>query len=160
VRRPRPDPRFNPETVPVLGALPTLEAFEAFVRHRPVGRTIVDICRDFGISPGLCTVGLWNMVFSGISWHGGSLHGLVKHLRRRRVEFEPEWDRDRALGIPPDTREDTRAALGFLIGQPPLMPVWAAPPPGHRAVAANGPPDQRALAARPPDLGARIARPP
>ena len=139
---PRPAPLRRPETddPPDLASLPSLEQFEAEIRHRPVGRTIADICRDLGVSPSLCEGSFWNALFEAITWYRGNLPGLMKDFRRREVAFEPELNDDPNLGLPEQSRDGIRRMLGFFIGEPPATPFWVPAPPGLVAAEATGPP--------------------
>lgn len=115
---------------------------EAEVRRRPVGRTIVDICRDLGVSPGLCEGTFWNRVFTAIHCFRGSISNVVLEMRRREQVFDKNvQDRSPGLDWPEETREGIRRVLGFLIGEPLVDPFSAAPSPGAPvAAAATGPP--------------------
>jgi hypothetical protein len=112
---------------------PTLEQLEREVRRRPLGRTIVDICLDLAVVPGLCTGAFWNELFDLIRSHGGSIVTLVLERRRREQAFDQQQDRLPAPGwIRSSPRRETiRELLGFFIGEPPLAPC---------AASATGPP--------------------
>ena len=73
----RPARRTGPEEPLTLDTLPSMAQLEAEVRRRPIGRTIVDICRDLGISPSLCDGPFWNRVFMAIHCYRGSLGNIV-----------------------------------------------------------------------------------
>jgi hypothetical protein len=111
----------------------TLEQLERQVRRRPLGRTIVDICLDLAVVPGLCTGPFWNELFDLIRCHGGSIVTLVLERRRREQAFEQEQDRHPTPGWSrsPPRRETIRELLGFFIGEPPAAPC---------AASATGPP--------------------
>ena len=118
----RPARRAEPEQPPDLGHLPSLEQLEAEVRRRPVGRVIADICSDLGVAPRLCAGGFWNEILQTLLCYRGSVAGFSKEMRRREVCFEKELDRQPALGWPEQKRDAIRRALGFFIGEPPVMP--------------------------------------
>ena len=63
-----------------LAPLPTSEQVAAWVRRRPIGAVIADICRDLGITP---RHPLWRELQLAIIRHGGSLAGLVKTMLDR-----------------------------------------------------------------------------
>ena len=135
VRRPDPDAPPDPDH------LPTLKQLEADIRRRPIGRTIADICRDFGVAPGLCHGPFWNAVFETLTFYRGNLPRLTKDFRRRQLAFEPEWDRDFRLGQPTRSRDAILSVLGFLIGERwPVLPNPLPPPFRMPAAATTGPP--------------------
>jgi hypothetical protein len=121
---------------------PTQQQIERQVRRRPVGRTIVDICLDLGVVPGLCTGPFWNELFEIMQWYGGSVAALMRERCRREEAFAREQDRCRTPGW--DWwrlgRDMVRQALGFFIGEepvvPPAQPLTLTPP----AALATGPP--------------------
>lgn len=123
--------------------MPTLKELEAQIRRRPIGRTIVDICLDLGITPGFCTGQGWNRLLECIHFFGGSLNKMRLVRQHRRAAFLKEWDRrpirERSnfrwwdLG-----RTGEREALGFLFDEDPVNPFDPKPPAG--AVIATGPP--------------------
>jgi hypothetical protein len=123
--------------------MPTLEQFEAQVRRRPLGRTLVDICLDLAVVPGFCTGPFWNTLFDSIRLHGGSIATLMLEKTRRQEAFCKEQDRKPGsnwdwleMG-----RDALRRVLGPLIGEvadarfDPLSEPYA-----RAAVAATGPP--------------------
>jgi hypothetical protein len=113
--------------------IPTSEQLEREVRRRPLGRTIVDICLDFAVVPGLCTGAFWNELFDLIRHHGGSIATLVLERCRREQAFDHEQDRHPAPGCDHASprRETIRGLLGFFIGEQPVAPF---------ATPATGPP--------------------
>jgi hypothetical protein len=118
---------------------PTLEQFEAQVRRRPLGRTIVDICLDLAVVPGLCTGKFWNELFDLARCHGGSIARLVHERWRREQAFDREQDTHPTPG--PDNwsnpgRQTIRQALGFFIGEDPVAPFALS----ASIAAATGPP--------------------
>jgi hypothetical protein len=123
---------------------------EAEVRRRPIGQTIADICRDLGISPGLCESAFWDQVFMAIHRYRGNLGNMIVELRQREKRFDKEHWKHPNLALPEESREGVRRDLGFLIGEPPVdphrpMPEAGAPasvaaPSAQVAEAATGPP--------------------
>ncbi len=120
---------------------PTLAQLEAQVRRRPVGRTIVDICLDLAVVPGFCTGPLWNELFDAVRCYGGSIDALMRERCKREDAFSHEQDSHPAPGWNWSDlrREIVRQALGFFIGEQPVIPFTpsAAPAP---AAAATRPP--------------------
>jgi hypothetical protein len=116
----------------------TLEQLEAQVRRRPLGRTIVDICLDLAVVPGLCTGAFWNELFDLACCHGGSIARLVQERCRREQAFGREQDTHPtpARNWSNPGRQTIRQVLGFFIGEDPVAP-FALPAP---AGAATGPP--------------------
>jgi hypothetical protein len=119
--------------------MPTPEELERQVRHRSLGRTMVDICLDLGVVPGFCTGPFWNQIFEIIQCLGGSVATLMREKTRRGDAFaqqpesspESNWDWR-------DLRRDViRQVLGFFIGEPPVNPFAQSPAPFP---AATGPP--------------------
>ena len=60
--------------------VPTPEQIAAWVRHRPIGAVIADICRDLGILP---TNPLWQELTLAIIGNGGNLARLVEAMLDR-----------------------------------------------------------------------------
>ena len=121
----------------------TPEQFDARVRRQPIGQTIVEICLDLAVVPGLCTGAFWNELFDLIRNHGGSVATLMRERSRREEAFEQEQDRNPIRGWAwwDATRETLRQALGFFIGEDPVDPFSPSPAPGVPAAAlATGPP--------------------
>jgi hypothetical protein len=123
--------------------MPTLEELEAQVRHRSLGRTLVDICLDLAVVPGFCTGSFWNELFDSIRLRDGSIAVLMLEQSRREKAFSREQDRKpgsdwdwQNMG-----REALRRALGFRIGEVTDDP-FDPPPEPHAlaAVVASGPP--------------------
>ena len=94
-----------------------MEQLEAEDRRRPIGRVIADICRDLGVSPGLCAGGFWNELFDALSSYRGNVGGYYVEMHRRAKRFEQELDKRPALGWPEEGREAMRRVLGFFIGE-------------------------------------------
>ena len=104
--------------------MPTPEDPERQVRSCPIGRTIIAICLDLAVMPGLCTGAFWNELFEIIQCLRGSLGTLMKEKMRRERAIALEQDR-----IPGSdwnrtqlTRDDIRQVLGFFIGETPVDP--------------------------------------
>ena len=123
--------------------MPTLKDFEAQVRRRPLGRTLVEICLDLAVVPGFCTGSFWNELFEGIRYYGGNVGTLMQEKSRREVAFCKE--QDKKMGCNWDWQKMGRDALhrvlGFFIGEMAgdlLEPPAAPGAPG--AAAATGPP--------------------
>ncbi len=125
--RPAPVRRPDPDAAPDPDALPTLAQLEAEIRRHPIGRALAAICRDFGVSPGLCERPFFNALFDVLTWYRGDVAALAKAFRRRATTFDPEWDRDPRLGHPDRSAEAVRNVLGFFIGE--RWPVLPSPLP-------------------------------
>ena len=127
----RPHPALRGPGSPAESALPTPEELDAWVRRRPVGRTITDICLDLGIAPCLCDGDFWDKLDKILRRYGGSLNRLYTVRAERERTFQVERDRR------PDTWHiawrnipisAVRQALGYMIGDPveaPGLPVIA-----------------------------------
>jgi hypothetical protein len=117
---------------------PTLEQLEAQVRRRPLGRTIVDICLDLAVVPGLCTGTFWNELFDLARCHGGSIARLMQERCRREQAFSHEQDTypTPARNWSNPGRQTIRQVLGFFIGEHPVAPFALSAP----TAAATGPP--------------------
>jgi hypothetical protein len=116
--------------------MPTPEELEREIRRRPLGRTIIAICLDLAVMPGLCTGPFWNELLAIIQCLRGSLGTLMKEKMRRERAIALEQDR-----IPGSDwnwmhfkRDDIRQVLGFFIGETPVDPF------APTAAAATGPP--------------------
>jgi hypothetical protein len=123
--------------------MPTLEDLIAQVRRRPLGRTVVDICLDLAVMPGICRGDLWNDLHALIHFLGGSLPTLIQERMRREREFEKEQDRrpTSAWKWWDLKRDETRAVLGFFVGEEPVDPFGLRPGRGTLTPAvATGPP--------------------
>ncbi len=134
-----PARRPGPEEPLTLDTLPAMAQLEAEVRRRPIGRTIVDICRDLGIAPTLCAGPFWNRLFMAIHAYRGSTGNLVLEMRRREKQLDQDHWRYPNLGLPEETREAACRVLGFSIGEPPVDPFRPAPPGGAMAAAPCSP---------------------
>ena len=133
---PRPIHRRVPAEPLTLDTLPSMAQVEAEVRRRPIGQTIVDICRDLGIAPSLCDGTFWNRVFTAIHCYRGSFANIMLEMRRREKRFDHEHWQHPKLALPEQTREGVRRVLGFAIGEPPVDPFRPVPEPGVPAPAA------------------------
>ena len=121
--------RRVPEEPLTLDTLPSMAQVEAEVRRRPIGQTIVDICRDLGIAPSLCDGSFWNRVFMAIHSYRGSFSNIMLEMRRREKQFDHEHWQHPKLALPEQTREGVRRVLGFAIGEPPVDPFRPLPAP-------------------------------
>jgi hypothetical protein len=99
--------------------MPTPEEFDAQVRRRPLGRTLVEICLDLAVVPGFCTGAFWNTLFDSIRLHGGSIAVLMQEKASRQEAFCQEQDRKPGsnwdwlqMG-----RDALRRVLGCFIGE-------------------------------------------
>ena len=104
----------------------TLEEIEAQVRRRPIGRTIVDICVDLAVMPALCERAFGNELFDAVLFYRGSIGRWLRERLRRERLFRLERDCKPINGWWEwwdDTDERIRKALGFRIGEPPMMPA-------------------------------------
>jgi hypothetical protein len=134
----RPAGWNNPELY-----IPTMEEFEAQVRRRPIGRTLVEICLDLAVVPGFCTGQFWITLFDSIRLHGGSIDTLMQEKTRREEAFSKEQDRKpgsnwdwQEMG-----REALRRVLGFRVGEAADAPFDLMPEQYAAAEAvATGPP--------------------
>ena len=66
--------------------MPTPEQIAAWVRRRPIGAVIADICRDLGVMP---NHPLWSELRILIIRHGGSLANLVRDILDRAFHHHP-----------------------------------------------------------------------
>ncbi len=116
--------------------MPTFQDLERDARRSPVGRTMLKICLDLAVVPGLCHTAFWNELFELITYFGSGVHKLMREKTRRREAFANEQDRnpnpnrDRINA----SREALRNILGFFIGEPPVNPLAPV------AAIATGPP--------------------
>ena len=100
---------------------------DAEVLRRPIGQSIVAICRDFGISPSLCEGSFWNRVFMAIHSYRGNVSNVVLEMQRREKRFDKDYWKHPNLPLPEQTREGIRRVLGFRIGETPVDPFRPAP---------------------------------
>jgi hypothetical protein len=117
----QPDPALLGPDDPGAYSMPTQAELAAWVRRRPVGRTMTYICLDLGIVPCLCDGIFWNRVEKVLRRYGGSLSRLYQVRAVREKTFQQERDR-RPETWHVDWREmprpTVRALLGCLIGEP------------------------------------------
>ena len=117
-----------------------MQDLEREARRAPVGRTMLKICLDLAVVPGLCHTAFWNELFDVIIYFSsnrlGSIDRLMRVKARRHEAFANEQDRN-----PKATwdwvnmsRDALRQVLGFFIGEPPVNPLEPA------AAIATGPP--------------------
>jgi hypothetical protein len=138
---PQPVRRFRASD-PTNFRTPSPEELQRQVRRRPLGRTLVDICLDLAVVPGLCSGAFWNELFDAMHCYGGSVASLMRERNRREQVFGREQDRSQTpncdwLNL---RREMVRQVLGFFIGAEPVLPLL---PPATTAAAvatATGPP--------------------
>ncbi len=100
-----------------LENLPTQQETQAWVRRRPIGRTIAAIILDLGIAPTLCEGAVWNRVHEAIQAYRGSLTTVMKEVRRRVVQFEAEDSTDNPLPSPDRTPKRMPGIPGVLFTQ-------------------------------------------
>ena len=114
--------------------LPTLEELEREARRRPVGLTILDICLDIAVVPGICQSAFWSELFDIIHCFGRSVNKIMAEETRRRKALADEQDHNPNANWDwlTMTRDGFRQVLGFLVGEPPVNPLEPA--------AATGPP--------------------
>jgi hypothetical protein len=119
-RAPRPAGRDDPELF-----MPTLDELERQARRRPIGLTILDICLDLAVVPGMCQSKFWNELFDIMNYFGGSVATLMQRKARRREAFTREQDRtpNSNWDWMSLTRDAIRQVLGFFIGEPPVNPL-------------------------------------
>jgi len=105
--------------------MPTLQELERQVRRRPIGRTIVDICLDLAVMPEFCAGAFWNDLFDAMRCYRGSIANLMLEKCRREQAFDREQDRNPTRGWNWLDRRPhvVRQALGFSIGEPPVLPL-------------------------------------
>jgi hypothetical protein len=141
--KPVPQPvRRSPATDPTDFHTPSLEELERQARRRPLGRTLVDICLDLAVVPGLCTGTFWNELFDIMQRHRGSVANLMRERFRREQALHRQQDRmpTHAWDWSHLRRHMVRQALGFFIGEPPMLPLHLPPPVAPAAAIATGPP--------------------
>ncbi|HUB12285.1 MAG TPA: hypothetical protein VMB34_10030 [Acetobacteraceae bacterium] len=139
-----------PDALLTLDNLPSMARLMIEVRHRPIGRTLVEICRDLGVAPILCTGPFWDRLLAAIQFYRGSLGNVMLEMLRREKRFAKEqWQHPNA-GLPAETLDGVRRVLGFLIGERPVDPHRAAPSSGEGQAAASG--TDASVPARSPDV--------
>ena len=114
--------------------MPTLEELERQARRRPIGLTILDICLDLAVVPGICHSGFWSDLFEIIHCFGSSVDKIMVEKTRRRTALAEEQDHNTNANWDwvTMTSDGFRQVLGFLVGEPPVNPFEPA--------AATGPP--------------------
>jgi len=152
--RPRSDAPIDPDH------LPTLEAIEAEVSNRAFGRTINDICDDFGVVAGLCTGEFWDALMVAIACYDGSAMACFETMFSRSDQFQQEQE-----NAPESERIDqggplsVHHVLGFKLGQPPVELYGAEPAadePCNPAPAVTEAADATAGTTGPPQPGATM----
>jgi hypothetical protein len=136
-------PRRHPGWDDPLIHMPSLEELEAEIRRRPFGHTVIAICLDLAVLPGLCSRAFGNLLLDITLAYGGRESRLMEARQAGRKAFERE--QDRVVGSNWEwvgaTGEAVRQALGFLIGEDPVEPGETAAAPFLPAAAiATGPP--------------------
>jgi hypothetical protein len=101
----------------------TVEEMEVRIRRRPIGRTIVDICLDLGVHQ--CAQEFWQHLFGAVYWYRGNFGRWQREEARRYKTFDHERNHKPINGWwewwePKLDR--LRQALGFLPGEPPVLP--------------------------------------
>ncbi|HET8997902.1 MAG TPA: hypothetical protein VFN42_14630, partial [Acetobacteraceae bacterium] len=134
-------PQRRPAREP-LPEFPSLEQLVEDTRRHPVGRAIADICRDLGVSSGLCEGWFGTVLLQAMSWYRGNFTRYYKDIQKREREFAEEWDKDPTgkYDWPVRTSEGVRRVLGFFIGENALKPGPAPLLSGLALAAATGPP--------------------
>jgi hypothetical protein len=107
--------------------MPTQEDLDLQVRRRAIGRTIVEICNDLAVVPGLCAAAFWNQLFEIMHYLGGDVGTVMREKNRREQKFIQEQDRklDSTWDWLQLKRDEIRQVLGFFIGEAPSLPVAA-----------------------------------
>ena len=103
-------------------SIPTLKELEAQVRSRSVGRTIVEICLDLGITPTFCEGKTWDEILQAIVHFGGNFAVYFETQQRRQKAFLKEREQRPETwtsNLHDRQREAYREVLGCLIGEPP-----------------------------------------
>jgi len=139
----RPCRRTGSQEELTLDNLPSMRQVEAEVRDRPIGRTLVGICLDFGIAPFLCAAPFGTELFSLFRRYGGSFNKYFSEIRRCEKRFGAvELDHKPELGRPVQTRDELRQILDVFLGEHWLADPFSASPAPDMAVAAaaTGPP--------------------
>ena len=135
VRRP------DPEAIPDPDNLPTLKELVAQIRRRGIGRSIVDICHDLGVSPALCERRFAIALLDVIPWYRGDLGHYLMRFRNRVPTLDPELDGTPPLRLPERHNDAIQRMLGFAIGDRwPVMPQLLPAEPIAHADAAPRPP--------------------
>jgi hypothetical protein len=125
--------------------LPTLEEIEAEVSRRPFGRTITDICRDFGIVPGMCTRMFWDALIEAVIFYQGTTVSLSGNILCKAEQFRQEQQR-----VPTSARTGflyVDQVLGFKLGEPPVDSFCDTPAPANPCIDVPTPQDHAAASA-------------
>ena len=113
---------------PLHFRMPALKELEFQVRRRSVGRTIADICLDLGIAPGICDGGFWNEIYQTLAHFAGNSEEFFSAQTNRRKSFEKEREKrpgSWALDWRDRPKDAIRQLLGFVLGEPPPIPLAA-----------------------------------
>ena len=154
---PRPARRPAPDEPPDPANLPTLEQLTAYIRRRPVGHAIADICRDLGVAPTLCDGILWNALYEAITWYRGSFLRYYRDMRKRRrsptrtngtaTQPTPSTGRSRPATASAAPSASSSASPGPRRSH---RPPWRRPPPRGRPDRTPAPPARLTPRDRPP----------
>jgi len=120
-------PRQQIQPAPLtLDTLPSRQDVEAWVRRRPIGRTIAAICLDLGVAPMLCQAGFWDRLTQAVRANRGSVATVLKEVRRRVDQFASrDFTRPR-FPWPDPGRPNEDTPLRIYIGQDLFHPAPAA----------------------------------
>jgi hypothetical protein len=127
--------RPNHDSLPVR--LLTEAELDELVRRRPIGATLVDIGKDFSVTPGELGYETWREFVLALVDYNGSLIALHNHTVQRMAWDDNAVDVLAPAGMPP--------VVPYSHPLAPLAPLAAAPqsaepPPLHEVAAATGPP--------------------
>jgi hypothetical protein len=121
--------------------MPSPEDLDRQVRRRSLGRTMVEICIDLAVVPGLCTGAFWNHLFEIIQCPGAVTVMRVKTRRERAFVQEQDRKLDSNWDWLHLKRDEIHQILGFFIGEEPVDPFARSPAPSAPTAAlATGPP--------------------
>jgi hypothetical protein len=101
----------------------TVEEMEVRIRRRPIGRTIVDICLDLAVLQ--FDQEFWNHLFDAVYWYRGNFGRWQREEHRRYRTFDHERNHKPINGWWEwwePKKQRLREALGFLPGEPPVLP--------------------------------------
>ena len=123
--RPKPERKTDPDDPPDPDVL-TAKQMESQVRRRTVGRTMADICLDFGVIPSFCAGATWSEILEILMHFGADLaqfFGVQQH-RRKTIQRERDKRPDTSASDWRDRpRDAVRELLGCLIGETPTAPA-------------------------------------
>lgn len=138
-RKPGSGPRADPDELLHPSNLPSVEEYEAEIRHQSVGQVIADICRDLGVSPFRCQDQFRDSLRTAITRYGGDDPAYVRDIMCCELAFLVELERTRDLGLdwPEQGRDAAHRVLGFLVGEEPVCPLPPLAPGNATALAAT-----------------------